>query len=394
MIAILLTTLLITVPPNVELQTLNGQTVVGPIVAISTDRIGVDAPGGRTEYRTDELVALQVKEPASAPSPSPAVWVELVDGSSLVGQGFTARGDRAELRLGSQALELSRKDLAAVRFQRPSDALAAEWTRIVETKTAGDLLVIRKGDSLDYHKGVIGDVTDSEVQFELDGDRLPVKRAKIAGLVYYQAPGRSLPDGTCRITDVEGSCWTARTLALADKLEWTTPAGVRMSRTLAEVRRIDFASDKVVFLSDLQPESSQWTPFFELEKNLPALSQFFAPRTDRNLRGSRLQLDGRQYDKGLALHTRTKLVYRLPDRFRRLKATAGIDDLFRPNGVVRLVIQGDERVLMEATITGEEPPLAIDVDLSGVRRLTILADFGAGLDVGGHLLLCEARVIK
>jgi hypothetical protein len=393
MIPILLTALLTAAPPNVEIQTLNGQTIAGPIAAISAERIAVDGPNGQVEFKTDELAGLQTKAPAAA-GPAAGVWVELVDGSSLAGQSFPARGDRAQLRLGSQALDLSRKDLAAVRFQRPTDALAAEWTRVLEAKIAGDLLLIRKNDTFDYHKGVIGDVTDNEVQFELDGDRLPVKRAKLAGLVYYQPPGRSLPDGLCRITDVDGSQWTAHTVALAEKLLWTTPAGVRMSRPLPEVRRIDFASDKVIYLSDLQPDSSDWKPFFPLEKELPSLAQFYGPRSDCNLRGAKLQLGGRQYAKGLAIHTRTTLVYRLPDRFRRLKATAGIDDQFRPNGVVRLVIRGDERVLVEATVTGKDSPQAIDVDLTGVRRLTIVADCGEGLDVGNHLLLCEARVIK
>lgn len=394
MLVLVLASVLTAAIPNVELQTVSGQTITGAIAAISAERLAVDNSGARVEFRVDELITLSVKEPDATSGPVPTVWIDLIDGSSLVAQGYTIRGDQAHIRLGRQTLEVSRKDLVSVRFQRPNDALTAEWRRILEARHAADLLVIRKNDALDYHQGVIGDVTDSEVQFELDGDRLPVKRAKVAGLAYYHPPGRVMADSVCRITDVEGSVWAVRTMALGDKLDWTTGAGVKMSRLLSQVRRIEFSSDKVMYLSDLQPESSRWTPYFRLNKDLPSLSQFYTPRSDRNLRGGKLELAGRQYAKGLALHTRTTLVYRLPDRFRRFKATAGIDDSFRPSGQVRLIIRGDERVLMETTITGEQPPLEIDVDLTDVRRLTILADFGAGIDVGSHLLLCEARVIR
>jgi hypothetical protein len=51
-------------------------------------------------------------------------------------------------------------------------------------------------------------------------------------------------------------------------------------------------------------------------------------------------------------------------------------------------------VLLAASVTGGDAPLSVDLDLTGVRRLAIVADFAGGLDVGDHLLLCDARVIK
>jgi hypothetical protein len=61
---------------------------------------------------------------------------------------------------------------------------------------------------------------------------------------------------------------------------------------------------------------------------------------------------------------------------------------------MRLVIRSDQRVLLAASVTGGDAPLSVDLDLTGVRRLAIVADFAGGLDVGDHLLLCDARVIK
>jgi hypothetical protein len=124
------------------------------------------------------------------------------------------------------------------------------------------------------------------------------------------------------------------------------------------------------------------------------MAEFYAPRSDQNLASKPLQLDGKQYPKGLALHSRTEMVYRLPGRFSRLKAIAGIDDGVRPQGNVRLVVRGDDKVLLETTLTGADPPQPLDLDISGVRRLAILVDFGGEMDAADHLDLCNARIIK
>jgi hypothetical protein len=258
-----------------------------------------------------------------------------------------------------------------------------------------DLLLVHSGDALDYHKGVLRDVSAGTVEFVLDGELLPVKRAKVHGLVYYHPPGDPLPEPLCQISDVGGSRWSVQTLKLAEGLTWTTPGGLKRTQAAATIRQIDFSRGKIVYLSDLKPESVAFTPYFGAGKaTQPLLAKFFGLREDKNLQSGPLRLGSKQYGKGLAMHSQTKVVYRLPGRFSRFRATVGIDDAVRPRGNVRLVISGDDRVLLETTVTGTDPPLPVDLELDGVRRLSVLADFGQEMDVADHLDLCEARVIK
>jgi hypothetical protein len=238
-------------------------------------------------------------------------------------------------------------------------------------------------------------VTDQTVEFELEGEKVPVRRSKVFGLVVHHASGRELPEAMGVLHDRSGSTWTLRSLALAgDQIEWTTLLGVKQKRPLAAVARLDFSRGKVVYLSDLKPDSVQWVPFFGMGRELPTRAAWYAPRQDQNLQSGPLQIDGKRYAKGLAMHSRTELVYRLADRYRRFVAVVGIDDTARPRGNVRLVISGDDRVLFEAVVAGTDVPKPIELDMTGVRRLSILADFGDDLDVGDHLDLCEARLLK
>ena len=401
--------LLMAAGPAFQVQRLAGDAVVGPIVDLSAERVTVQTPDGPVSLETDEIAGISSPAVPNRPVGLPQVWVELADGSRLAAADYSARDGLARItRLGGELVELSARDVAAVELQPQTDAIVAEWSRIRDLDLAGDLLVIRKAHSLDYHRGVAGDVTDKTVQFDLEGDVLPVKKANVQGLIYYQSAGRSLPDPVCRIAQRDGSLWQARSIRLeGDDFHWTTPLGLESGCAQGEVVRIDFSQGKIVFLSDLEPESLVWTPYFGPAAGtaakpgtdrqvgpLPSLFEFFSPREDRGLEPGLLELDGKQYRKGLALHSRTSLAYRLPGQFRRFTATVGIDDRVRPRGNVRLVIRGDDRVLLEKTVAGTDPPEKLDLDLAGVRRLAILVDYGEDLDVADHLDLCDAKIVK
>jgi len=213
--------------------------------------------------------------------------------------------------------------------------------------------------------------------------------------LYHHAAGRVIPEAICRIVGADGSTWEVAAIALAgDRVEWTTTAGVQSSAPWASLARLDFSKGKVVYLSDLEPESVEYTPFFGPAGKWDALRQAYAPREDRGVDSPLLELDGKPYHRGLALRSRTSVVYRLPDRYSRFLAVAGIDDRVRPRGHVRLVIRGDDRVLLDTAIAGTEASKPIDLDLTGVRRLAVLVDYGDDLDVADHLDLVEARIVK
>ena len=49
---------------------------------------------------------------------------------------------------------------------------------------------------------------------------------------------------------------------------------------------------------------------------------------------------------------------------------------------------------LDATLAGKDASRPVDLDLTGVRRLTIVVDFGESLGMGDYLLLCNARLSK
>ncbi len=395
MLSVLLAILSTAAAPQFEVRTLDGQSVVGTIAALDADRVTIATADGQVSLGTDVLAGLYGPEQPRASAPQGDVRIALADGSWLVAREYTVRDGRAEVVFVDGLLvEVPAGGIGSVRLQAQSEAMAAEWSRIIERKTSTDLLVVRRGEAIDYLEGVLHDVTDAVVQFEIGGDVLPVKRSKVHGLIYYHPPKEEAPPSVCRISDITGSQWLAKSVSLEGGLHWTTPAGTKATRDLATITEIDFSHGKIVFLSDLRAESVTFTPYFGTLAGVPSLSKLFAPRSDENFESGPLKLDRTPYSKGLALHSRTLAVYRLPGRFRRFKAIAGIDDAVRPQGNVHLTIRGDDRILLETTLNGTDPPLPVDLDIEGVRRITLLVDFGDQMDMADHLDLCEARIVK
>ena len=381
--------------PQFEARILGDQAIVGTLTELTAKRVTIATAAGPVALDTDKLIRLAPRlKPAAAPLEARA-WIELADGSSFAARDYAVNGGRARFSLpGDQVVELPVAMIATVRLQPETEAMAGDWQRILAMKLDGDVLVARKGETLDYHKGVIRDVNEQAVQFVLDGEPLAVKRSKVYGLAYYHPADQQLPEPVGRLVDASGGTWSVRSLALSGgKLQWTTPAGLTIVRPLEAIGQIDFTG-KIVYLSDLKPESVRWSPYFAMAKPLAVMEQFYTPRQDKSLESKPLQIGGTQYAKGLALHSRTEMVYRLPERFSRLKAVAGIDDAARPHGNVQLVIRGDDRVLLDVTVTGTDAPKPLDLDLTGVRRLNILVDFGDNSDVGDYLDLADALMVK
>jgi hypothetical protein len=94
------------------------------------------------------------------------------------------------------------------------------------------------------------------------------------------------------------------------------------------------------------------------------------------------------------LRSRTDISYRLPRGFHRFLAVTGIEPTTNHNGDVRLIIDGDGRQLWTGRVAGGQAPQPIDLDIEGVKRLTIVVDYGDNLDTGDWLNLCNARIVK
>ncbi|MHB8970387.1 MAG: NPCBM/NEW2 domain-containing protein [Pirellulaceae bacterium] len=393
---------LLQAPPalSVSVEPLSGPKRAGAIVELTTERVTIEAEGQRSSLNLNELLAMVVNSGPLVNSPATSAWIELVDGSRLEANSYTVRERVAAIRVGDRVISVDTGNILSVRFQPPSPALDRQWQDIVAGGSRGDVAVLRRSaTSLDQLEGVFHDITSEAVDFEYDEQRMAVKQAKLEGLIYFHPAASNLPKAVCDVLETGGSRWRVKTLELVgDVLRLTTTGGTGCEIPASQLARFDFAAGNVAYLSDLEFELAECLPFIGTRLPPNRILQLYQPRRDAGFEGIGLWVgEGtnlQQFEKGLAIHSRSLLVFRLNEPHRQLTAVAGIDSRLRGRGNVLLVIRGDERELLRQTISGQQPPAPLDVNIEGVRRLEILVDFGETLDVADHLNLCNARIIK
>ena len=396
--------------PTVKL--LDGRTVTGAIAEWSSKRLAIETSEGRQEFAAGELHEVRWPDaPVDPLADALTTQIELVDGTRIPIAEFTVtdRVARVVSPFSGQPLIIDVNLIKFVELQQPSDASRAAWDALADKDVAGDLLLVtnREGKSVDHLAGVVGDVTAEQVSFKWDGETVPVKRSKVVGVAFFTNDRAKLPEAVCRVTLADGSIAVVSNVSQRDDgaIVLKTPAGAELSIALDQLRHIDFSAGKLVYLSDLTPTESEWTPRIALPPGAQLLGAYGQPRGDQSFAGSPISIlwkndsipsrrDERTYSKGLALRSRTEVTYRLPDGMRRFSTIAGIDPATASQGHVTLEVRGDDRVLWEGEISGRRPPAEIDVELGSARRLQLRVDYGENLDYGDRLHLAEARLTK
>ncbi len=104
------------------------------------------------------------------------------------------------------------------------------------------------------------------------------------------------------------------------------------------------------------------------------------------------------FAKGLAIRSRTEVVYRVPRGFSAFRATVGIDPNTSAMGAVVFSVLGDGKPLFRQSIVGGDAPVGVDCSVDGVKELTLVVDCGPGAPLaeglGDNLHLGGARFTK
>jgi alpha-galactosidase len=106
------------------------------------------------------------------------------------------------------------------------------------------------------------------------------------------------------------------------------------------------------------------------------------PLADRSVTDKTLSIAGRTFEHGVGTHAESVLHVDLDGTVERFRAWVGVDDATNGRGTVTFRLYGDGKSLFDSGIMkGRQEARAIDVPLTGVRRLLLLVTSGAdGID--------------
>jgi hypothetical protein len=320
----------------------------------------------------------------------------LANGDRIPFRGL--RLDEETLRFRHDNLEQGKEaslPLAAVSllwYIAPDKTLDAEKLRrrLIAGKRKRDTVCLRNGDIV---AGVLTSLDKDNAVVEVDKRRVTMKVPQVAYIAFNTElvdalrPKRKYARLILTNNRPGRGARMTLTSASADEtaLTGTTVFGARVRVDLADIASLDLYQGNFVYLSDLKESQYVFEPFLDVK---------WPFAVDGNVAEHDLRLAGSTYDKGISMHSHSRLNYPLSGVYRRFEALAGLDDKDGRGGDVRLRVLADGKTLLDRAVTSEQGAFPIQLNMEGVRELTLEVDFGRNGAVRSVVNWVDARLLK
>jgi hypothetical protein len=355
-------------------------------------------PGWQLRFGSDgaprELAAERLVVWGRFVEPRAGVHVVLADGGILI--AGKVHIDREQLRGESQACEtwsLPLELIAGMVLRPPNEPAAVDaWlARIATANSASDRVLLDNGDEL---TGAVAGLDENGLSLETDAGKTKIAIDQVAAIIFNSTlVHKSRPSGLRAIVGLnDGSRLMVIELAAANgRAKFKLAGGADLEAATGAIVCLQPLGGRAVYLSDLKPAGYRHVPFLQMS---------WPFQNDRNVLGGQLRAGGKPYAKGLGMHSPARITYDIGDSFRRFEAGLAVDAESGSRGsVVFRVFTDDgsgtlvERATSEVVRGGQEP-IPIAVDLSGVKRLSLLVDFADHGDELDHADWLDARLLK
>jgi len=274
----------------------------------------------------------------------------------------------------------------------PLDPAEYPWR---ENQRRHDTVLLRNGDVVVGTVEAINDGPSLRILPQSESAPRHLEFAQIAAVAFdpslSRTPRPRYP--VTRLITVEGMRLCLKSVtADASEIRGETCFGAIVRRPLHTVAALELESPEVVRLGEIKPQSEATEGYLSVRW----------PRTvNRSVKGRPLCLPAETgidcFDYGFGTHPRCRLTYRLEKKYRRFLASVGLDPVTGRGGtaIIRILLDGQEQSLPGLNpLTAQNSPVAIDINLSGVRELTLLVDFGPTGDVQADVNWGDPRLIR
>ncbi len=400
----------------------------GPAAAAEVEALGgattetiraIEPEGGKLVVRTagrtiplDSVKAIRFQPEAPLGPAAGASKLVLLGGDWLV--GAVEGGDADAVALRSESLGALRVPLEQVRAVLPRLAPERErelLARLDETSELDWVLLDNGGTA----KGTILELDGTHVALDTRREmvgpggsgigvpKFDFEKVQLVSIVPLGDPPPE-PQGLAVVVRLlDGSRLSGELQRLGDGklvLRHALGGGEPLELSLPRVASLSVQNGRFVYLSDLQPVEvdQRFPPEYTYE---PKVWHF---KRDANVTGGRLRLGGRDFSKGLGVHSYCALTYELGGEYQQFRAVVGLDDQVRYLGepgfggvVFRVLLDGKparEHTTGIHVRKGDEP-VEVVVDVAGKRTLTLVADFDpTALHVLGRADWADAHLVK
>lgn len=259
---------------------------------------------------------------------------------------------------------------------------------LLQTLPAGqDFVLLTNGDRV---QGELERLDATFVQIRTPAGLLKLDRSRVLGIRMNPelVTTPAAPPGRLAMFLRDGSQLTAESVELSGRdLRVATTSRLELALSPSDLARCQFFGDRVVPLTDRQPQQTEFVPF---------LSHLWPVVRNANVLRGPLSLRGTTHAIGLGVHSKTRVTYALEPGDHEFRATVGIDDCAGGQGSVRFAVELDGRRTWESPeLTGHSQPVSLPpVPLAGARTLSLVVEFGARADLSDYADWCDTVILR
>ncbi len=375
------------------LQTIDGQQLKGVVQRIDQSK-QVTGPGLGDDLKLDSILSIQTNQPVKPVSQPMQVYLvgETAWGIAKIGAVDMSIADEKvslEGRLGR--FELPLQTVRAIVWRDSKTVQQA----IAKPSADNDRVIVSVDGKTQPVDGIIESVTKEAVLIDYKGKVRSIGIEKVNAIVLadvgYQAPTGVLAS----VSIVEGSRFFGAIQSWGDDLnqpfvKLLIARDTTVSIPVAQVAEVQVKSDRVLFLSKIEPVAVNET------------TDFVEPRSfqrDRSVTGGELQIRGADnqpitFSNGIGAQATSELTYTNDKKFNRLLATVGIDLATKGRGDCQVVVKTDGVEVFNQRIAGSSDPLELDVDVASANRVSLVVLPGREFDLADHVVWGNAKLIN
>ena len=341
----------------------------------------------KSEITTDAKLAFDPK----APAPSLDARVYLANGEQLFGKFESLGAESLKLRAPwGDELVVPLTHVVGLYMGLPEHKESPEsFARRLRNRGVEDLLLGRSNDGeVVAIAGVAEGTEGDKLRFHFQEKSRTISLKQVEGLVLASRPEPKRREGMRPTFSMAGGLVVSGLWKSLDPKAWKieTEWGQTLELPAAEIRDVRFRGGRVTYLSDLEPSRVEETPFFGRRNPW---------RKDVSLSGTPIKIDGRTYERGLAVHSRSALTYDLNGGYETFETLVGFDESAKGIGRVDCRIFADDKEIHANTdLHADAPPVKISLPVKGARKLKLVVDFGPDNDAGDRLFWANARLFR
>jgi hypothetical protein len=378
-------------PVPLRITDIDGQSLNGKLVSLDQDLLvykpSESTGSGDVSKRTEEILRIdRAGNTSKRGSDQWPIKAGLTDGSVLCLQKIDGKEKNWTIQLDEKLAQNGfAGELKYLKLKKLDAKGEDAWEAYIREEIKSDaLIVVRPGGALDRVDGVVKEIRDGKVQFDVDGQVVEASVDRLAGVLWYrkQVPVK-VKGFSVRLSN--GSMLVAQKAKVVDdSLQLGGSWGDSLVFPLEWLDSIDCGLDKLAWLSSLVPIESRSTNKGGFGEFDGVLAKTTKPRW----------IKGEGLNQDLLFSGPGEYLFRAPEGMTKLQTRVQRATEAEARSAISIEVWVDDQIALRKEIAPEEDSLDVDVAIASEKKIKLVLACKSALNLGTRAVWRQPRLSK